>query len=315
MPDGSSSSTSWGTSRSSSTPDGVPRDRGERVLAPAARLGGLVRLLHPFPSTLDAVVTGAIAALAGADARLVLHLAVSMLAIQAAIGAANDWADAPADATSRPSKPIPAGLVRRSVAARVAVAAGALGVGLAAFLGPLPLAIAALGLAVGLAYDLRLKGTRWSWLPYAVGIPLLPVYAWVGATGTLPPAAVVLVPLAVVAGAGLAVANALADLERDASAGTETVATALGVAGARRVGAALQGVAAGGAVSSVILLGGDVVGVALTIVGALLMVAGVAVGWRGSPAARQRVWELQGVGAGVVAAGWVAALAAGDVLG
>lgn len=280
-----------------------------------ARLRGIVRLVHPFPSTLDAVVTGAIAALAGADALRVLHLAASMLAIQAAIGAANDWADAPADATSRPSKPIPAGLVSRSSAARVAMAAGALGVGLAALLGPLPLAIAALGLAVGLAYDLRLKGTRWSWLPYTAGIPLLPVYAWVGTTGALPPAVGVLALLAVVAGAGLAVANALADLERDAGAGTETVATALGVARARRVGAALQGVAAGGAVASVILLGGDAVGVVVTVAGALLMMAGVAVGWRGSPAARQRAWELQGVAAGVVAAGWVAALAAGDLLG
>ena len=280
-----------------------------------ARLRGIVRLVHPFPSTLDAVVTGAIAALAGADALLVLHLAASMLAIQAAIGAANDWADAPADATSRPSKPIPAGLVSRSSAARVALVAGALGVGLAALLGPLPLAIAALGLAVGVAYDLRLKGTRWSWLPYAAGIPLLPVYAWVGATGALPPAVGVLVLLAVVAGAGLAVANALADLERDAGAGTETVATALGVAGARRVGAALQGVAAGGAVASVILLGGATGGVVITVAGAMLMMAGVAIGWRGSPAARQRAWELQGVAAGVVAAGWVAALAAGNLLG
>jgi 4-hydroxybenzoate polyprenyltransferase len=280
-----------------------------------ARLRGIARLVHPFPSTLDAVVTGAIAALAGADAVRVLHLAVSMLAIQAAIGAANDWADAPADATSRSSKPIPAGLVGRSSAARVAMAAGAFGVGLAALLGPLPLAVAALGLAVGLAYDLRLKGTRWSWLPYAVGIPLLPVYAWVGATGALPPAVGVLVLLAVIAGAGLAVANALADLERDAGAGTETVATALGVARARRAGAALQGVVAGGAVGSVILLGGAAVGVVITVVGAILLMAGVAVGWRGSPVARQHAWELQGVAAGVMAAGWLAALAAGDLLG
>jgi len=256
-----------------------------------------------------------IAALAGADALRVLHLSVSMLAIQAAIGAANDWADAPADATSRPTKPIPAGLVVRSFAARVAVAAGALGLALAAALGPLSFAIAALGLAAGLAYDLRLKGTRWSWLPYAVGIPLLPVYAWVGATGDLPPAVVVLVPLAMVAGAALAIANALADLERDARAGTETIATAIGIAGARRVGAVLQVVVAGGAVLSAIALGGDAAGIVITVAGAALIAAGVAAGWGTSPTARQRAWELQGVGAGVVAAGWVAALATGGAMG
>jgi len=260
------------------------------------------------------VVTGAIAALAGADALRVLHLAVSMLAIQLAIGAANDWADAPADATSRPSKPVPAGLVTRAAAARVAVAAGAVGMALAAILGPLPFVVAALGLAAGLAYDLRLKGTRWSWLPYAVGIPLLPVYAWVGATGTVPAAFLVLVPVATVAGAALAVANALADLERDVGAGTETVATTLGVARARRVGAVLQAVVVGGAVGSAILLGGNAAGIVVSLAGAALVAAGVAVGWGTSPAARQRAWELQGIGIGALAAGWVAALAAGGAL-
>ena len=38
-------------------------------------------------------------------------------------------------------------------------------------------------LAIGYGYDLRFKGTAWSWLPFAVGIPLLPVFGWVGATG------------------------------------------------------------------------------------------------------------------------------------
>lgn len=297
-----------------STPDGgaPPGERGPR---PAARLRGLVRLGHPFPSTLDAVVTGAIAALAGADALLVIHLAVSMLAIQVAIGAANDWADAPVDATSRPAKPIPAGLVSRRGAARVAVAAGATGLVLAALVGPLALAVAALGLATGLAYDLRLKGTRWSWLPYAVGIPLLPVYAWVGATGALPLAIGVLVVLAVLAGAALAIANALADLERDAAAGTETVATALGVDGARRVGAALQAVAVGGAIASAAALGESPAAIAAVAAGALLVAVGVGVGWGPSSTARQRAWELQGVGVGLVAAGWIAAVAAGDLLG
>ena len=35
-------------------------------------------------------------------------------------------------------------------------------------------------IAIGLAYDLRLKGTAWSWLPFAVGIPILPVYRLAG---------------------------------------------------------------------------------------------------------------------------------------
>ncbi|HYN47211.1 MAG TPA: UbiA family prenyltransferase, partial [Candidatus Nanopelagicales bacterium] len=160
--------------------------------------------------------------IAGAGAALMVLLAAAMLLLQLGIGAANDWADAPADETGQPGKPVPSGLVRRTTAARVALGAAAAGLALAALAGPVPLALAAAGLAAGLAYDLRLKGTRWSWVPYAVGVPLLPVFAWVGATGSLPAPFAVLVPIAMLAGAALAVANALADLEHDRGAGIET---------------------------------------------------------------------------------------------
>ena len=69
-------------------------------------------------------------------------------------------------------------------------------------------ALAVVVLGVGVAYDLWAKGTPWSWLPFAVGIPLLPVYGWVGATGSPPGFFAVLVPMAVLAGAALAIANA-----------------------------------------------------------------------------------------------------------
>lgn len=233
-----------------------------------------------------------------------------MLLLQLAIGAANDWADAPADETAQPGKPIPSGLVRRPTAARLALAAAAAGLALAALAGPAPLALAAAGLAAGLAYDLRLKGTRWSWVPYAVGVPLLPVFAWVGATGSLPEPFAVLVPIAMLAGAGLAVANALADLERDRAAGTETVATSLGLDRARRIGAVLQGLVVAAALGSAVMFGGDGAWVALAAAGSTIVLAGLAIGWNRRPAARRRAWETQAVGVGVIAAGWIGALAA-----
>ena len=138
-----------------------------------------------------------------------------MVALQASIGALNDLVDAPSDAGRKPGKPIPAGHVTRTEA-RLIVALGAgVGVGLASLSSP---ALALLGiaiLAIGYAYDLRAKGTAWSWLPFAVGIPLLPVFGWFGAEGTLPAAFGILLPVAVAAGAGLAIANARADWERD----------------------------------------------------------------------------------------------------
>lgn len=233
-----------------------------------------------------------------------------MLLLQLGIGAANDWADAPADETAQPAKPVPSGLVSRPTAAWIALGAAAAGLALAALAGPVPLALATSGLVAGLAYDLRLKGTRWSWVPYAAGIPLLPVFAWVGATGSLPAPFVVLVPIAMLAGAALAVANALADVERDRRAGTETVATSLGLDRARRIGAVLQGLVVAVGSGSAVAFGGDAAGVALAAAGTVIMLAGVAIGWNGRPDARRRAWEVQAVGVGVLAAGWIGALAA-----
>lgn len=274
----------------------------------------MLGVVHPFPSTLDAAIVAAIAAVAGAPAAMVAVLGFAMLLLQFAIGAANDWADAPADATANPAKPIPAGVIRRRTVARLAGLLGVAGLGLAWSAGSVAFTVAVAGLAVGLAYDLRLKGTRWSWVPYAIGIPLLPVFAWGGATGGLPGPFLVLVPLAAVAGAALAVANALADLERDRAAGTETVATSLGAAGARRIGAALMLIAVAAAVASAVALGGPSGWVAVVVAGGILALGGVLVGWGGSPRARQRAWELQGLAAGIMATGWVGAVAAGGAL-
>lgn len=295
-------------------PDPDPPSRWPRVVASAVAalvsLAAIARVVHPFPSLLDAAVVAAVAAVAGADGARIALLAGAMLLLQLSIGAANDWADAPADATANPTKPIPRGLLRRrSVAILAAVLAGS-GLTMAAASGRATLVIACLGLAAGLAYDFRLKGTRWSWLPYAVGIPLLPVFAWVGATGRLPAAFVPLIGLAVVAGAALAIANALADVDRDRAAGVETVATALGVERSQRLGAALIAVAATVAVGSAIGLGGPPGWVAVAAAGGLLAIAGVRVGWGRDARRRQRAWELQGLGAGLLAAGWVGAAAA-----
>ena len=94
-------------------------------------------------------------------------------------------------------------------------------------------------LVIGYAYDLWFKGTAWSWLPFAAGIPLLPVFGWLGTTGRLPGVFAMLVPVAVVGGAALAIANARADAERDAAAGTDSVAVRLGPGRAWAVNAGL----------------------------------------------------------------------------
>ena len=57
--------------------------------------------MHPFPSAVDAAVTAALAAIAGAGPGRVALLAAAMLALQFSIGAWNDTLDADASGPIR----------------------------------------------------------------------------------------------------------------------------------------------------------------------------------------------------------------------
>ena len=92
---------------------------------------GHVRLTHPFPSLLDGLVAAAAASAAGGDAVTAVRLGVSMVLLQASVGALNDLVDAPSDYGRKPGKPIPAGLVRPATARWISSLAGGTGVLLA----------------------------------------------------------------------------------------------------------------------------------------------------------------------------------------
>lgn len=235
-----------------------------------------------------------------------LRLGGSMVALQASIGALNDLVDARIDAGRKPGKPIPAGIVSVTVARLIAVLAAGGGLLLAAGSGPGLLALAIVVLAVGYGYDLLAKGTAWSWLPFAIGIPLLPVFGWFGVAGRVPPAFGVLLPAAVAAGAGLAIANARADWERDMDAALDSVAIRLGLGRAWAVEAALLGAVVLVAIGSVLQRGGAS-GSLVPIVGAAAVIgAGLAWGRDGSAKRRERAWEVESIGVALLAAAWLA---------
>jgi 4-hydroxybenzoate polyprenyltransferase len=236
-------------------------------------------------------------------------LGLAMVALQAGIGATNDLVDAPRDAGHKPGKPIPAGLVSRRTARRVVVVVFAVGLVLAGVAGgTAAVAIALVGVAIGLAYDLRLKGTAWSWVPFAAGVPLLPVFGWAGASGRLPVAFLILVPAAFAAGAALAIANALVDIERDRAAASGSIALALGPSTARLINVGLIVAVGLAAVASVVPLGGSASGGAVVAVAALLPVGATVAAWGGGATRRERAWELEAVGVAVVAVAWLLAV-------
>jgi 4-hydroxybenzoate polyprenyltransferase len=233
-----------------------------------------------------------------------------MVALQVSIGALNDVLDAPADADRKPGKPIPAGLVTQGIGRAVVVVSAGLGLVLATPFGPGVVTLAGLGLAIGYAYDLLAKGTAWSWVPFALGTPLLPVFAWYGATGRIPASYAILLPVAVAAGTALAIANARVDLERDASAGLTSLAGRLGPQRAWIIHAALLTVVVIVALST-LWSSGVAAPVGALAIGSSLVIAG-GIGWAPgrdeSAARRERAWEIEAVGVALLAAAWLAGI-------
>src|SRR4051812_36667231 len=104
---------------------------------------GAFRVVHPFPSAVNAVLVGALFVLAGGGAAEAVTLSAGMLGVQFCIGATNDLVDADVDVGRKPGKPIPAGWISRRVAAGTAIASGAVGLVLYARFGLTALAFGA----------------------------------------------------------------------------------------------------------------------------------------------------------------------------
>lgn len=279
-----------------------------------ARLVAAARLVHPFPSLLDGAVVAIVALVAGGGYLVAFVIGVSMTCLQFAIGAVNDIVDAPFDEGLRLGKPIPDGVVSPGRARLVAAAAATIGLALALAVGPGQLLLALVGLGIGLAYDLWAKGTTLSWLPFAIGVPLLPIYGWYGATGEIPGLFLIVVPAAANAGTALAIANAIVDMERDEDAGNGSIALALGPGRAAGVVLVLQLVVAFLAVATTAVLGAPT-GWFLAVLAAALVplggaVLGVAAAAREATGLRELAFEVQAVGIGLLAVAWLCALSA-----
>lgn len=255
------------------------------------------------------------ASLAGADPSTAARLALSMFCLQASIGALNDLVDAPLDAGQKPGKPVPRGLVSAGTAGVMAVVGGVAGVALSLPSGPATAVVAMAGAGLGYLYDLRLSRGPVSWLPLALALPLVPIHAWLGATGTIPPGLGSLLPAAVLAGFGLALGNGLVDLERDAATGRRGIVVS--------VGPRMAWLVQSGALGLVVLLAallapsaGSTTGMLGTLrsagipLGAIAIALGASALRARSTGIRERGWELEAVGVAAAGVAWLAGTAA-----
>jgi 4-hydroxybenzoate polyprenyltransferase len=216
-------------------------DAGRRRLAV---LRGLALACHPAPCVAVTAIATTLAARVGRGAETVL-VAAAVLSGQLAVGWSNDVIDRHRDlAARRLGKPIVAGLVDADTVRRSAIVALAACVplSLATGLGAGSVHLAAV--ACALAYNLVLKQTIWSALPYAAAFAVLPAFATLGLPEPRWPAWWATLTGALL-GAGAHFVNALDDLDLDRRTGVLGLPQRVGAGRSLVVGVGLHAGAIG----------------------------------------------------------------------
>jgi 4-hydroxybenzoate polyprenyltransferase len=203
------------------------------------RAVALARAAHLEPTAAVTVLATTVAAAAGRDLAGCVVVAAAVLSGQLSIGWCNDVVDARRDrAAGRLDKPLATGLV--------SVRTASVACGLAA-LACVPLSLASgllaglahlVGVAGGWAYNLGMKRTVLSWLPYAVSFALLVAFLSLGLPGHPSPAGWALLAGGLF-GVGAHCLNVVPDLDDDLAAGVRGLPHRLGERGARALGALL----------------------------------------------------------------------------
>jgi 4-hydroxybenzoate polyprenyltransferase len=243
------------------------------------------------------------------------HLAPGRLALlagllatnQYAAGALNDAVDVEADRAAGRDKPIPSGAISRRAVTLLALGSGVASLGFALALGPATLALAAVGLACAWSYDLRLKGTAASALPFAVALPLVPLFGY-AAAGRFPAVLWWAWPIGALAAIAVHLADSLPDVESDRATGVRGLAPRLGVGRAAALVAVAYALAATLALVSGLAAGERRATLAGTSLAAALGLAALAAGAGGGPARRRVAYRLLLGGMVALALGWVVAI-------
>jgi 4-hydroxybenzoate polyprenyltransferase len=229
---------------------------------------------HPGPTLAVTVLSALLAASLGYPIARILVIALAILLGQLSIGFSNDWIDASRDtATGRTDKPVAQGLVSVSLVRRAAASTLVVGLAVSIALGPAAAIAHAVLILSGWAYNLGLKRTWASVLPFVVSFGILPgVITFAGQEGVRPALWAVLV--GAVFGVSIHFTNVLPDLADDAATDVRGLP--------HRLGARVSGLVAFGAlvVAAILVLVGPLVarpGTSVTVAAVIGLVVSLAI--------------------------------------
>jgi 4-hydroxybenzoate polyprenyltransferase len=196
--------------------DGEPISlAGNRRLIDALR--GFFWLCHPGPVLFLVIAVAGFALLAAwPDVRwsLLAVILAAHLTMQLSIAVFNDYCDRERDALSKKNKPIARGVILPGEALVFTLFLTIVMLLLVVHLNRLAILTTLLYLVLGHGYNLGLKSTPAGGIVFALAIPLIPVYAF-AAVDHVTPFIVWQIPVAVLLGLALHLANSLPDIEQD----------------------------------------------------------------------------------------------------
>jgi len=238
---------------------------------PAASVA-LIRASHPEPGAAVTILAVLLAISWDAGAGTTLLVGVAALAGQLTVGWTNDLVDRHRDARSgRRDKPLATGALGPSSVRAAIVVALVVAVAASLSLGARAGLLHLLLVAAGWAYNLGLKRTLLSWLPYAVCFGGLPVVVSLAARDDAGPAWTVVA--GALLGIGAHLVNAVPDLEDDRRTGVRGLPQRLGAR--RSIDVATVLMLAGTVVTLVVPEGGvDTIAVIALVVCGVLLGAG-----------------------------------------
>lgn len=192
------------------------------------RIAALALSTHPLPGAAVTAIATLLGVAAGLEPWRVVLLGLAFAANQTSVGLSNDARDAERDrAVGRTDKPVARGDISPTLAWTVAFLSAGLAIAMTVPLGWPAVAAHAVFLVSAWSYNLGLKSTALSVLPYLISFGLLPAIATLARTEPSVPTV-----WAIAAGALLGVAahfaNVLPDLADDAATGVRGLPHRLG---------------------------------------------------------------------------------------